>query len=164
MKKIIIFLLYFSISFGASSAEKQNKNSIDKYENSLGSLESSFDKMDNQSILISISRAYVFGQGNDRFCSPEISVTNLGNVGIRIIAVAIYFRKNKKNIGSSIARMNIDPRDTLTNGFYQLKSMNCDDIIGIGRVDVCYLRDGKDCEENAIFADTGKIPLHKFQK
>jgi hypothetical protein len=164
MKIIITILLYFSVICGANSAEKQNKNGFQEYEASLGSLESSFDRMTNQSILISISRAYVFGQGNDRFCSPEITVTNLGNVGVRIIAVAIYFRKNKKNIGSSITRLNIDPRDTLTIGFYQLQSMNCDDIIGIGRVDVCYLRDDTDCEENAIFADTGKIPLHKLKK
>jgi hypothetical protein len=164
MKKLIIILLYLSVIFAANSTEKQNDNKFKSYEKSLSSLESSFDKMDSQSIIILISRAYVFGQGNDRFCSPEISVTNLGNVGVRIIAVAIYFRKNNKNIGSSITRMSIDPRDTTTRGYYQLNTINCDDIIGVGRVDVCILRNGKDCEQNAIFADTGKIPLHKFEK
>ena len=164
MKKIIVIILYIFVIFAANSAEKQNDNKFKSYEKSLKSFESSFDKMDSQSILILISRAYVFGQGNDRFCSPEISVTNLGNVGVRIIAVAIYFRKNNQDIGSSITRLSIDPRDTTTRGYYQLKSINCDDIIGVGRVDVCILRNGKDCHANAVFADTGKIPLHKFEK
>lgn len=121
------------------------------------------DKMDKESVVVLISRAYEFGQGNDKFCSPEVSVTNLGGVGVRMVAISIFFKKNNKTIGSTITRMSIDPRDTTTRGYYQLQSKNCDDITGFGRVDVCILRNGKDCSENSIFADSGKIPLTKIK-
>ena len=121
------------------------------------------DKMDKESVVVLISRAYEFGQGNDKFCSPEVSVTNLGGVGVRMVAISIFFKKNNKTIGSTITRMSIDPRDTTTRGYYQLQSKNCDDITGVGRVDVCILRNGKDCSENSIIADSGKIPLTKIK-
>jgi hypothetical protein len=163
--KNFIASLFFSCIFTvANSTEKPINNIIDSTVKKSESLNNNNDRMNKESIVILISRAYEFGQGNDKFCSPEISATNLGGIGVRIIAVSIFFRKNNKNIGSAITRMSIDPRDTTTRGYYQLQSKNCDEITGVGRIDVCILRNGKDCSEDAFFADSGKIPLERIKK
>lgn len=159
---ILLLLTCFLILPDANSTEKPKNKTI--YSNNINS-ESNTDNsktiINKDSIIVLIPRAYEFGQGNEKFCSPEISVTNLGSVGVRIIAVSIYFKKNGITIGSTISRISIDPNDTTTRGYYQLNTKNCDDITGQARVEVCFLRNGKDCSTDVIFADSGKITLQK---
>jgi hypothetical protein len=159
-KTIAKLLFCFCILFGANATEKKQNIAT----NSSAAIKQDFvdyftAKMDRDTIVALVSRAYEFGQGAEKFCSPEVSISNLGSVGVRMISVSIFYKKNNSHIGSSISRMSIDPRDTTTRGYYQLETKSCNGITGLARVDVCVLRSGKDCSGDVVFADSGKIPL-----
>lgn len=162
MNIFYVTLFCIFIFSNANSTEKPKNNAIDSSTIKLDYYKYNSNKFTKDSVVALVSRAYEFGQGNDKFCSPEVSLTNLGGIGIRIVVISIYFKKNSTTVGSTITRMSIDPYDSTTRGFYQLNSRNCDDITGEARVDVCILRNGKDCSSDVIFADSGKIPLQRI--
>jgi len=154
------FIICFCIFFEANGTEKNQRNNAAISAAIKQDFTDYFStQMDKDSIVALVSRAYEFGQGAEKFCSPEVSISNLGGVGVRMISVSIFYKKNNSHIGSSISRMSIDPRDTTTRGYYQLETKSCNGITGFARVDVCVLRSGKDCSGDVVFADSGKIPL-----
>jgi hypothetical protein len=119
-----------------------------------------------EAIVIVISRAYEYGSGKDRFCSPDITVTNLSNVGVKsLIFAASYFQTingARRLVGQSHGKYSIEPNDASTRGFYQLETDSCRDITSYGRVTVCTMRDGRDCTYNVRLSDSGRIPAYAY--
>jgi hypothetical protein len=119
-----------------------------------------------EAIVIVISRAYEYGSGKDRFCSPDITVTNFSKVGVKsLIFAASYFQTingARRPVGQSHGKYSIEPNDASTRGFYQLETDSCRDITAYGRVTVCTMRDGRDCTDNVRLSDSGRIPAYAY--
>jgi hypothetical protein len=115
-------------------------------------------------ILVFINRAYTFGSGTGRFCSPEISVFNQANRGVSHLMVAIEFYQPRqgvvRRVGSTHTRFALDPGQTASVGFARLSTDNCNDIIARASVSACLWRDRSTCDDRVVFSDSGQIPLH----
>jgi len=115
-------------------------------------------------IVAVIARAYEFGTGRDRFCSPEIAMFNLNNKGVRVVVfAAAYFRTIDgitRHVGQTHGRFSIEPNGITTRGFFQLDTDDCDGIKAYAKITVCLMRDGSDCTGKVRFSDSGKIPLY----
>ncbi len=119
------------------------------------------------SIVVSIRRAYVFGQGPDRYCSPEISVFNQANKGVSIVMIAAEYTQTldgtARKVGNTHTRFTIDPGDTVVTGFYRLSAKSCDNITARASVSVCLWRDRSECYDRVVFSDSGQIPMHEVE-
>jgi hypothetical protein len=115
------------------------------------------------SIIVSVRRAYVFGQGRDRYCSPEISVFNQASKSISIVMIAAEYTQTlngvAKKVGNTHTRFNVDPGDTVVTGFYRLSTDTCDNITARASVSVCLWRDRSECHDRVVFSDSGQIPM-----
>jgi hypothetical protein len=124
------------------------------------------EKFPKDVIVIVISRAYEYGSGKDRFCSPDITVTNFSKKGVKsLIFTASYFQTingTRRPIGRSHGKYSIEPNDAATRGFYQLETDTCRDITAYGRVTLCTMRDGSDCTDNVKLSDSGRIPAYAY--
>jgi hypothetical protein len=120
----------------------------------------------NDAIIAVISRAYEFGSGKSKFCSPDITITNLSNVGVKnLIFTAFYFQTVNgvsRHVGQSHGRYSLAPNDAVTRSFYQLETSSCDGIVAYGKVTACFMRTGVDCSDKFRASDSGKIPLYKY--
>ena len=114
-------------------------------------------------ILVFINRAYTFGGGAGRFCSPEISVFNQANLGVSHLMVAIEFFQPRqgvvRRVGSAHTRFSLDPGQTASVGFTRLSTDNCNDIYARASVSACLWRDRSTCDDRVVFSESGQIPL-----
>jgi hypothetical protein len=115
------------------------------------------------SIIVSVRRAYVFGQGRDRYCSPEISVFNQANKSVSIVMIAAEYTQTlngvSRKVGNTHTRFTIDPGDTVVTGFYRLSTDSCENITARASVSVCLWRDRSECHDRVVFSDSGQIPM-----
>jgi len=115
------------------------------------------------SIIVVVRRAYVFGTGPDRFCSPEITVYNQANKGVSILMVAAeYFQTRNgatRRVGSTHSRFTVDPNENVSIGFNRLATDSCDGVVARASVSVCLWRDRSGCEDRVVFSDSGQLPL-----
>jgi hypothetical protein len=115
------------------------------------------------SIIVVVRRAYVFGNGNERYCSPEISVFNQANKAISIVMIAAEYTQTRngvaRKVGNTHTRFSVDPGETISTGFYHLAADSCDNITAKASVSVCLWRDRSECHDRVVFSDSGQIPL-----
>jgi hypothetical protein len=120
----------------------------------------------NDAIIAVISRAYEFGSGKSKFCSPDITITNLSSVGVKtLIFTAVYFQTVNgvsRHVGQSHGKYSLEPNDAVTRSFYQLETSSCDRIVAYGQVTACFMRNGVDCSGKFRASDAGKIPVFKY--
>lgn len=115
------------------------------------------------SIIVVIRRAYVFGSGADRFCSPEVTVYNQANKGVAVLMVAAEYFQNRngvtRRVGSTHNRFTVDPNENVSVGFNRLSTDSCDGVYAKASVSVCLWRDRSGCEDRVVFSDSGQLPL-----
>jgi hypothetical protein len=115
------------------------------------------------SIIVSVRRAYVFGQGPDRYCSPEISVFNQANKSVSMVMIAAEYTQTlngvTRKVGNTHTRFTIDPGDTVVTGFYRLSTASCENITARASVSVCLWRDRSECHDRVVFSNSGQIPM-----
>jgi len=115
------------------------------------------------SIIVAVRRAYVFGQGRDRYCSPEISVFNQANRAVSTIMIAAEYTQTvngvTRKVGNTHTRFTLDAGDTVSTGFYRLATDSCDQITARASVSVCLWRDRSECQDRVVFSDSGQIPM-----
>jgi hypothetical protein len=161
----LFLILFLSLTYSSSFSEviKSPQEEILKKSLIQEQLGAIFPK---DAIVVVISRAYEYGSGKDRFCSPDITVTNFSKKGVKsLIFAASYFQTingKRRPVGQSHGKYSIEPNDASTRGFYQLETDSCRDITAYGRVTVCTMRDGSDCTDNVRLSDSGRIPSYAY--
>ena len=168
MKKNILNLIYFlllSLITNSCFSEVTKSEQEELFKSALvkEQLAGNYPK---DAIVVVISRAYEYGSGKNQFCSPDITVSNFNNVGVKsLIFAASYFQTingTRKQVGQSHGKYTIEPNDATTRGFYQLETESCRDITAYGRVTLCLMRDGRDCTDVVKLSDSGRIPAYAY--
>lgn len=115
------------------------------------------------SIIVTIRRAYVFGSGSQRFCSPEVAVFNQGTKAISVLMVAMDFYQQRSDgvhkVGSTHPRFVVDPGESVMVGFHRLSTDTCEGIYARATTSVCLWRDRSSCEDRVIFSNAGQLPI-----